>query len=66
MLGFLIFNIVFQNLATEIILTLGQAFEVAYQLSLISQEDNLRSSKSSTPTEMNKVKRLSYIDILDN
>ncbi|TMW44625.1 hypothetical protein DOY81_010296 [Sarcophaga bullata] len=54
------------NLATEIILTLGQAFEVAYQLSLISQEDNLGTSKSSTPTEMNKVKRLSYIDILDD
>ncbi|KNC34509.1 hypothetical protein FF38_02774 [Lucilia cuprina] len=55
------------NLATEIILTLGQAFEVAYQLSLISQEDSLRTqTQCSTPLEMNGEKRLSYVDVVDN
>ncbi|XP_037807457.1 ankyrin repeat and SAM domain-containing protein 1A isoform X4 [Lucilia sericata] len=55
------------NLATEIILTLGQAFEVAYQLSLIGQEDSLRThSQCSTPQELKGEKRLSYVDVVDN
>ncbi|XP_065371676.1 ankyrin repeat and sterile alpha motif domain-containing protein 1B isoform X1 [Calliphora vicina] len=54
------------NLATEIILTLGQAFEVAYQLSLISQDDSLQTSQSSIHQGSNKEKRLSYIDVVDN
>lgn len=55
-----IFSTWFQKLATEIILTLGQAFEVAYQLSLIGQEDCLQTTHSGNN------KRLSYIDIVDN
>ncbi|KAL9899679.1 uncharacterized protein ACN427_007269 isoform 1-T2 [Glossina fuscipes fuscipes] len=40
------------DLATEIILTLGQAFEVAYQLSIMNQQQSIACS--------------SYIDIVDN
>uniref|UniRef100_A0A1I8Q0F2 PID domain-containing protein n=1 Tax=Stomoxys calcitrans TaxID=35570 RepID=A0A1I8Q0F2_STOCA len=47
------------ELATEIILTLGQAFEVAYQLSLMNQEETRAMN-----TE--QIKRLSYCDIVDN
>ncbi|KAM7362153.1 uncharacterized protein ACRADG_012956 isoform 2-T4 [Cochliomyia hominivorax] len=54
------------NLATEIILTLGQAFEVAYQLTLIGQEESLQPSGCSTPQDTMKTKRLSYIDIVDS
>lgn len=54
-------------MATEIILTLGQAFEVAYQLTLIQQEESMQMSDDPvTPRGSIKGKRLSYIDIVDN
>ncbi|XP_075148146.1 ankyrin repeat and sterile alpha motif domain-containing protein 1B isoform X2 [Haematobia irritans] len=54
------------ELATEIILTLGQAFEVAYQLSLMNQEESHTIYTSSDLTNSEQNKRLSYCDIVDN
>lgn len=45
-----------QNLTYEIILTLGQAFEVAYQLALQSQRTNQKQKQTSagaTESEIN-------------
>uniref|UniRef100_A0A1I8MVD1 PID domain-containing protein n=1 Tax=Musca domestica TaxID=7370 RepID=A0A1I8MVD1_MUSDO len=55
------------DLATEIILTLGQAFEVAYQLSLINQEESLANNTTEELTTVEEEnKRISYCDIVDN
>ncbi|XP_061386313.1 uncharacterized protein LOC133321241 [Musca vetustissima] len=55
------------DLATEIILTLGQAFEVAYQLSLINQEESCANNLSDELTTVEEeTKRISYCDIVDN
>ncbi len=46
---------IFQELATEIILTLGEAFEIAYQIALRKEpeddDDRHRSDSLDSPTQ---------------